>query len=308
MPCFRKFTALLYGLLMLAVIQSCAPHRTAIDFVYPNGTKKALIMSYDDGLVQDIKLAGLFNENGIKGTFNLNSALFGQTNTWHRNNAPDIIATYVSKDSLLYIYKNHEIAAHGATHLNFLQASDTAIYQDVMADLTLLKTLTNGEIVSMAYPFGNSNEHIAAIVKSTGITNARTVASTHTFDLPSDYLLWHPTCHDSTALEMVNDYLSLKSNGLSVFNVWGHSWEFDDAKRWDAITTFCRKTGNRKDIWYAGAGEFTAYQLALKSLVFRQDSIINPSQNQTIWYKQRNNLHSISPGQAIPKATVKSKK
>jgi peptidoglycan/xylan/chitin deacetylase (PgdA/CDA1 family) len=300
MLCIRTVSALLSCLVLLAVNQSCAPHRSAIHFVYPNGSEKALIMSYDDGLVQDKKLITLFNENGITGTFNLNSALFGKTNTWHRNNAPDIIATYVSKDSLLYIYKHHEIAAHGATHLNFLNASDSAVYQDVISDLNLLKTLTNDTIISMAYPFGSSNEHIAGIVKSTGITNARTVASTNTFALPKDYLLWHPTCHDSTALEMVNDYLSLKSNELSVFHVWGHSWEFDDAKRWDAITAFCRKIGNRKDIWYTGAGEFTAYQLGLKGLVYRQDSIINPSPNQTIWYKQRNTLHSLSPGQAIP--------
>jgi peptidoglycan/xylan/chitin deacetylase (PgdA/CDA1 family) len=308
MPCFCKFTTLLYGLVLLALNQSCAPNRSAIHFVYPNGNTKALIMSYDDGLVQDIKLVGLFNENGITGTFNLNSGLFGQTNIWKRNNAPDIIATYVSKDSLLYIYKHHEIAAHGATHLNFTNASDSAIYQDVMADIKELKNLTNITVVSMAYPFGSSNEHIAGIVKSTGITNARTIASTYTFDLPKDYWLWHPTCHDSKGLQLVNDYLSLKSNELSVFHVWGHSWEFDDTNRWNDMTNFCRKIGNRKDIWYTGAGEFTAYQLALKGLVFRQDSIINPSPNQTIWYRQQNTLFALSPGQAIPDPGKSSKK
>jgi peptidoglycan/xylan/chitin deacetylase (PgdA/CDA1 family) len=308
MICIRTVSALLSCLVLLAVNQSCAPNRSAIHFVYPNGNTKALIMSYDDGLVQDIKLVGLFNENSIVGTFNLNSALFGQTNTWHRNNAPDIMATYVSKDSLLYIYNHHEIAAHGATHLNFLNATDSAVYQDVMADIKELKNLTNITVVSMAYPFGSSNAHIAGIVKSTGITNARTVASTYTFDLPKDYLLWHPTCHDSTGLQLVNDYLSLKSNELSVFHVWGHSWEFDDANRWNAITKFCREIGNRNDIWYAGAGEFTAYQLALKGLVFRQDSILNPSKNQTVWYRQQNNIHALYPGQAISAATVKSKK
>jgi peptidoglycan-N-acetylglucosamine deacetylase len=296
----RTLSALFSCLVLQALIQSCAPPRTTVDFVYPKGSQKALIMSYDDGLVQDIKLIGLFNENGIKGTFNLNSGLFGQTNTWRMNNAPDIIATYVSKDSLLNIYKHHEIAAHSATHLNFLSASDSAIYRDVMTDINQLKSITNFEIVSMAYPFGNSNEHIAGIVKTTGITNARTVSGTHTFALPKNYLLWHPTCHDSTALELVNDYLSLKSNGLSVFNVWGHSWEFDAPKRWNDMTNFCRKIGNRKDIWYAGAGEFTAYQMALKGLIFRKDSIINPSQNQTVWYRQRNNIYALSPGQAIP--------
>lgn len=35
--------------------------------VFPNFCKKALVLSIDDGKPQDEKLAGIFNENGIKG-------------------------------------------------------------------------------------------------------------------------------------------------------------------------------------------------------------------------------------------------
>ena len=40
---------------------------------FPNGVSKALTLSYDDGVQQDIKLAGILDENGIKCTFNIHT-------------------------------------------------------------------------------------------------------------------------------------------------------------------------------------------------------------------------------------------
>jgi peptidoglycan/xylan/chitin deacetylase (PgdA/CDA1 family) len=42
-----------------------------------NGKKKALTFSYDDGVLQDIRLIELFNKYGMKATFNLNSEKLG---------------------------------------------------------------------------------------------------------------------------------------------------------------------------------------------------------------------------------------
>ena len=43
--------------------------------LFPEGRKKALTFSYDDGEKQDVRLCELFNKYGMKGTFNLNSGL-----------------------------------------------------------------------------------------------------------------------------------------------------------------------------------------------------------------------------------------
>ena len=40
---------------------------------YPEFRKKALTLSYDDGVEQDIRLIRNMDQYGIKGTFNLNS-------------------------------------------------------------------------------------------------------------------------------------------------------------------------------------------------------------------------------------------
>ena len=56
----------LYGnQLNLGIIYTC----------FPGGKHKALTMSYDDGREEDRRLVKLFNQHGIKGTFNINAGL-----------------------------------------------------------------------------------------------------------------------------------------------------------------------------------------------------------------------------------------
>lgn len=290
-----SITVIVYTLLFV----SCSQKTSEISFVYPDGNMKALIMSYDDGLVEDSKLIKLFDLTNIIGTFNLNSGLLSTQQHWPQDNGPDIISTYVSKDSLLLIYKNHEIAAHGLTHQDFKNISDDEILKEVNTDISNLNKLTNRKIVSMAYPFGNSNQHIAELISNSGLTNARTVSDTYTFDLPDTFLLWHPTCHDSKAMDLVNDYLTLNNNKLSLFYVWGHSWEFNDPKRWASINEFCQKIGNQKDIWYVGCGDYIDYQIALKNLIITNETIVNPKDNKEVWYKEGGVTKIIKPGQSL---------
>ena len=43
--------------------------------LYPGGKEKAFNVSYDDGVAQDVRFVKLLNRYGLKGTFNLISAL-----------------------------------------------------------------------------------------------------------------------------------------------------------------------------------------------------------------------------------------
>ena len=49
---------------------------------FPEGKKKAFTASYDDGAIQDLRLIELFKKYKIKATFNLNSGLFGKTQSF----------------------------------------------------------------------------------------------------------------------------------------------------------------------------------------------------------------------------------
>ena len=293
----RKTVLLFWGIALL--FSSCSKPETFISFTYPDGRYKALVMSYDDGVIQDIELIDLFNQNRIVGTFNLNSAYLGTTQGWAQEYGDSVFQKYIPKDSLLIVYKNHEIAAHGALHKDFIHISDTEILEEINTDISALTKLTNREIKSMAYPFGNTNEHIAEVVATTQITNARTVNDTYKFDLPANYLIWDPTCHDSKVLDHLDAYLVLDEHALSLFYVWGHSWEFGDKERWENMVKFCKQIGDRNDIWYVGCGQLTDYLIAINKVEIHENEIINPAENENIWLETSAGIKKLKPGEKI---------
>ncbi|WP_430468256.1 polysaccharide deacetylase family protein [Winogradskyella ouciana] len=283
----------------ISLLVSCYEPPSFVAFTYPDGNTKALILSYDDGTIQDIELAALFDKNHLIGTFNLNSKYLGVTRGWPQQDGDTIYQRYVPKDSLLIIYKNHEIAAHGALHKNFTAISKEEILEEIHTDLEVLEKLTKRNIISMAYPFGSTNDSIANLIASTGIKNGRTVDDTHTFDLPNNYMIWHPTCHDSKALDYLDLYLELNSQQLSVFYVWGHSWEFGNKERWDNMVTFCETIGTYNDIWSVGHGELTNYLLAIENVQIDHNKIVNPLDNEPVWIRLSSGIEKLSPGESI---------
>ena len=100
-----KNVLLFLGLSFLLI--SCSKTETFINFTYPDGKYKALIMSYDDGVIQDIQLIKLFDQHKIKGTFNLNSAYLGTTRGWAQEYGDSVFQKYIPIDSILFVYKNH---------------------------------------------------------------------------------------------------------------------------------------------------------------------------------------------------------
>ena len=53
---------------------------------FPGNRPKAFTLSYDDGVVQDIRFMEILNRNGLKCTFNLNSELLGTKGILPREN------------------------------------------------------------------------------------------------------------------------------------------------------------------------------------------------------------------------------
>ena len=61
---------------------------------FPNGLRKALTLSYDDGVEQDIRLMEILDKHGIRCTFNLNSGCWAKEGTVY---APGTIHRRMSK-------------------------------------------------------------------------------------------------------------------------------------------------------------------------------------------------------------------
>lgn len=243
---------------------------------FPGFRRKAVTLSYDDGVRADKKLIGILDEYGLKCTFNLPSGFF----------AEDDGDEHLSEREAVELYKGsgHEVALHGLRHLSLSEVGDAMAARDIVADKVRLENLFGKIVIGMAYANGSSDRHAAEIASHCGIRYARTTVSTEKFDIPEDFMLMPVTCHhanprlDLLTDEFISDGESSYpwGNHPKLFSLWGHSVEFERNRNWNIIEDFAKKIGNRSDIYYATNGEIYEYVEAFKQL--------RTSSDGKLWY------------------------
>ncbi|MCL2051443.1 MAG: polysaccharide deacetylase family protein [Lachnospiraceae bacterium] len=255
---------------------------------FPNGKQKVLTMSYDDGVKDDIRLIKIFNKYGIKGTFHLNSGLFGKE-SWSR----------LPEDVIKETYAGHEISAHGYVHKSLAAISDEGIIFEIMRDREKLEEITGEPIRGMSYAMGSMSDHVVSMLKKLGIEYSRMVQTTGGFGLPDDFLKWQGTCHhNDNLLKYADEFLA--SDWLTLMYVWGHSYEFEGDNNWDLIETFCEKMSGNDKIWYATNIEICDYLKAVRGLKFtaKEDAVLNQSALD-VWISVDNQPVEIKGGQTV---------
>jgi len=237
---------------------------------FPGGKTRALVISYDDGVVQDRRLVELLNQHGMKGTFHLNSGFFGRNDKLDRLEGDEIAA----------VYAGHEISVHCVNHPSLPYCTPDTIASEIWQDRVHLEAIAGYPVRGMSYPCGTWDDTVIALLPSLGIEYARTIDSHGTFVLPQNLLCWHPTCHHNADLQDLGGrFLSaeIRRDPL-LFHLWGHSFEFDREKNWEHIERFCELIGKREDVWYATSIEVADYLNAFRRLRFTADKklVLNP--------------------------------
>lgn len=286
MPTFRKNTMLFPG----GNLFSC-------------GKRKALTLSYDDGVLQDRRLVALMNQYGVRGTFNINSGLLGRTE--HKVlEGIDVDFSTVLPQELDTLYENHEVATHGSRHTALTGCGPVAL-KELLEDRVVLEGLLPYLVRGHAYPFGSYDESVFAVLKAAGICYARTVVSTHTFELPKNFLAWGATCHhdDPELMELAERFCTQEPpyGQPQLFYLWGHSYEFDMHQNWDTIENFLAYVSGYKDeIWMATNMEIFNYITAYNSLVFSAsgDRVYNPTDTE-VWMESLDKIHQIPAGGTV---------
>lgn len=266
---------------------------------FKGGLEKALTFSYDDGVNADKRLIALFNECGLKCTFNLNSGVFG--NMAHGR---------MPKNDAVETFSNcgHEIASHGAKHLFLTKVDNMRGAYEVLSDKRELENIFGGVICGFAYAYGAFNDDIKNYLKLAGIKYARTTVSTGNFSVPDDFLELNPTCHhaDKRLKELQDKFLNtyphdfVKEREPYLFYVWGHSYEFDENDNWEIIENFSKSVSGKKDVWYATNGEIYRYVTAFRSLEFSVDAttVYNPSALD-VWFEKEGKTYLAPSGKTV---------
>ena len=272
-----------------------------VEMLFPGGKTKALILSFDDGMVADRRLVRLMNEYGLIGTFHLNSNKLGTKD-------------YLTKEEVKNIYKGHEVSEHTVNHPGLTNVSRAEVLYEVGEDRRELERLSGNLVRGMAYPFGSYNDSVVKIINGLGIEYARTVKDTYAFGIPDEFLKWHPTIHqfgkayftpgnpenDKKELadfyQVVNRFL--KTDSLALMDVWGHSWENDGAgDRWTEMEKFFKMVSRNPDMFYTTQIGLVDYINAFKNLKLSVDkSMITNLSSINVFIKMKGKALKIEAG------------
>ena len=274
---------------------------------YPEGKAKAVTFSYDDGVPQDLRLVKLFDDYGMKATFNLNCDYMRKVN--------------FTKEQIKehFLSKGHEIAVHGANHRANGNMRPIEGIREVLDCRLELEEKCDSIIRGMAYPdcgirqmgsFG-TYEMIKQYLTELDIAYSRTLGEDNdSFMLPEDFHAWMPTAHHKNPQlpEFIDKFLNIDISTKAyharrvcrLMYIWGHSYEFDRDDNWELIEEICKKLANNDEIWYATNIEIYDYVQAYKSLRYSADGhrIYNPTL-YTIWFDVDGVLYSVKSGETI---------
>lgn len=254
--------------------------------VFSEGKKRIVTFSYDDGRC-DEPLVELFNKYHVKASFHLNGRDLNEE-------------TLLEKRKL---YAGHEISCHTASHGWPSRMPPQSVVNEVISNRLLLEKMALYPVIGMSYPSGSYNTASVEAMKASGIVYSRTTKNTMNFELPNDFMEWHPTCHHKQALQLCDGFLNnLDSQWCGpLFYIWGHSHEFKTEEDWNVMVQILEKIACNDKIWYATNYEIYRYISAQHSLVISADekTFYNPTSTDVWVEKDKSLIICIPAGETV---------
>ena len=267
-----------------------------------DGKSKVLTLSYDDGVVQDIRFMKILDKYGLKCTFNISSGKYVAEE--------NVRETFFGRMKLseakkLYIGSGHEVAIHGYNHPHLDRLKTASVLTEVLDDRRAIERDYGVIARGMAYPYGKYSDSVIQMLEKCDIAYSRTTKSTEKFTFPEVWHTWHPTCHHKNPrlMELAKQFAegSLRyPSECHMFYLWGHSYEFDRNDNWQIIEEFCEHAAGRDDVWYATNIEICDYINAVRRLAVGVDgnAVHNPS-GVDVWVTVNGEAVKIPAGQTV---------
>ena len=193
---------------------------------------------WDDGVLNDERLAGLFRKYGAKATFNLNPGLMSNergTSYWLEpgDTSWSCRGYHTGKLSLRDIpevYAGFELASHCWKHENAGTLPDDQWLKCAMDARNYLEDIVQKPCTGFAWPCGVFTPGTVEALRSAGFTWGRTTMNVN------DVLAENPeplalksSCHFQ-ASDFWRKYMDARERG-GVFYFWGHSYEMFDCEQ-----------------------------------------------------------------------------
>jgi peptidoglycan/xylan/chitin deacetylase (PgdA/CDA1 family) len=188
-----------------------------------------VVQSWDDGVVDDVRLTDLLRRYGATAAFNLNPGLhqsqrsfswrYGDKEVWR-----------LGRDEMVDVYAGFEIANHSLTHPYLPDLSPTDLEREVRDSRHLLQDWFQQPVRGFCYPFGGFSPAVKDAIRAAGHLYARTVAEVEPVFPPTDPLEFGANCRFADPAFWTRYEQAKVANG--VFFFWGHSYELVNEAMW----------------------------------------------------------------------------
>ncbi|MBP1551061.1 MAG: polysaccharide deacetylase family protein [Oscillospiraceae bacterium] len=261
--------------------------------LYPYGKKKAFNITYDDGIQQDIRFVELLNKYNIKGTFNLNSGLMYQQFEWIHENG--MVVKRLPADTVVDLYKNHEVASHTLTHPYMHNMSESEVMQQMQQDKENLEQLFDRKICGFAVPFDFYSNVIADCAQKCGFEYARCSEERFSYTPPENYYWWAASVfHLNPQFEQfVNNFFESKEE-LALCQIVGHSYDLDAENMWETMENILKRISENSDIISMTNIDIVRYLKAMRSAVITENFIENNTDTK-LWFEVNSNIVAVKP-------------
>ena len=267
--------------------------------LYPYGKKKAFHVTYDDGVLQDVRFVELLNQYGLKGTFNLNSALMKNEFEWVHEKG--CVVKRLKTDVVKSLYAGHEVASHTLNHPYMHGLSKEEIMWELSQDKRNLEELFGEEIKGFAVPFDYYSDLIAECVKECGFAYGRISEMSYSFRPQNDYYRWKATVfHCEECLEELTQQFIETEEELALFQIVGHSYDLDTENMWERMENIFQVISGQDDILPMTTIEIIEYLKAMEQ-VERTDRYIQNHSDRSLWFEINDTVYEVKPDEKVTK-------
>ena len=302
--------------------------KSKVEICYPSFSKKAVTFSIDDGdIINDRKFIDILKPAGIIGTFNLNSEKLSAY-------SPDFYRNFYRGFEIANHCKYHPFVFYDGIEYKFSHepfseetADDAYVYnvdakpgfywvkkpngwRQAVSEEDFIRYVTDGKreleeifgegsVKDFVWPYGQQdNKAVERCIADNHRSSRKTGCSLSLteFDIPADKYAWTYNANHMNLLDVMAEYDGYPDDGRLKFFCFGvHSIDYERALKWDELSEFATKYGNRThDFWYAAVGQIFDYEAAAKQLVINDNGVYNPS-SLPIYIKIGEKREVVSP-------------
>lgn len=265
--------------------------------LYPYGKRKAFNVTYDDGVLQDVRFVELLNRYRIKGTFNLNSALLENEFEWTHESGR--VVKRLGTDAVVSLYNGHEVANHTLTHPYMHDLTEEEVRHELSTDKANLERLFCREIKGFAVPFEFYSGLIESCVKECGFKYGRVSEESYSFRPQNDFYKWRATVfHCSDELEKLTWQFLETDEELALFQIVGHTYDLDVENKWELMESVFAAISGQSDILPMTTIEIVDYLKAMNKAEITDQTIRNHS-DVSLWVDIHGNIREVKPYEKV---------